>query len=207
MINQYYPFVNEPLPYAYNALEPYIDEKTMYLHHDKHLQTYINNLNTILKGYPQLQRCSLEQLIVNLPNLPKDLQAPIRNNSGGVYNHLLYFNQMSPQKTTVSDTMAESINKNFGSFEDFKGLLKKTALSVFGSGYAWLVYDNGKLKIVTTPNQNTPLEQNLCPLIALDVWEHAYYLKHYNLRADYIDDWFNVINWDEVNQRYLNCIK
>ena len=136
MINQYYPFVNEPLPYAYNALEPYIDEKTMYLHHDKHLQTYINNLNTILKGYPQLQRCSLEQLIVNLPNLPKDLQAPIRNNSGGVYNHLLYFNQMSPQKTTVSDTMAESINKNFGSFEDFKGLLKKTALAVFGSGYA-----------------------------------------------------------------------
>lgn len=210
MENNTYPFVNLPLPYSYNALEPFIDEKTMRLHHDRHLQTYINNLNDTLKDYPSLQKLSLEQLIRNASRLPPKLQTPVRNNAGGVYNHRLFFNGLtnpSEPEPNASLFLTQAINRQFGSFQAFLDEFKKAALSVFGSGYAWLVADQGRLRIVTTPNQNSPIEQNLCPIFTIDVWEHAYYLKHYNVRANYIDDWLRVINWNEAENKYLRCLR
>ena len=203
MNNNYYPFVNLPLPYEYNALEPFIDEKTMHLHHDKHLETYINNLNAVLQENPRLQKMSLEQLIRNASRFPKELQTAVRNNAGGVYNHRFFFDTLAnPANREPTGNLARAISCRFGSFNAFRDEFKKAALSVFGSGYAWLVSDRGVLRIITTPNQNSPIEQNLCPILAIDVWEHAYYLKHYNVRADYIDDWLQIINWDRAQQ---NC--
>ncbi len=201
MENSYYPFINLPLPYAYDALEPFIDEKTMYLHHDKHLQTYIDNLNTILEEEPQLHGLSLEQLIKSSGKLPKRLQDSIRNNAGGVYNHRFFFEGlMNPAKREPTGRLMDKINRQFGSFDNFKVALKKAALSVFGSGYAWLVYDRCGLQILTTPNQNSPVEQGFYPILTIDVWEHAYYLKHYNVRADYVEDWLNIINWEQAKR-------
>jgi Superoxide dismutase len=204
-MNKYYPFENPPLPYSYDALNPYIDTKTMELHHDKHLQTYVDNLNKILKD-SGFQNLSLEQLIYNADKLPKDISEPVRNNAGGVYNHIFYFNGMinSPLKTPVGNLL-NAINKEFGNFENFKKEFKNSAMSVFGSGYAWLVKDKGKLKIITTPNQNSPIEQWLCPILNIDVWEHAYYLKNYNVRSDYIENWFNVVNWEVAEKNYNLC--
>lgn len=204
MENNYYPFINTPLPYAFDALEPYIDAKTMYLHHDRHLQTYIDNLNDALKNEPELQKLSLEQLIRISCKLPKRLQAPIRNNAGGVYNHRFFFKELAPPPQALTDTdLLGEINHFFGSLENFNAAFKKAALSVFGSGYAWLVKDNSALKIVTTPNQVSPVEQHFQPVLTVDVWEHAYYLKHYNVRSDYIDDWFQVIDWQQVRKNFL----
>lgn len=206
MENNFYPFVNTPLPYDYDALEPYIDEKTMYLHHDKHLQTYIDNLNNVLEKYPQLQRLSLEQLIKTSRRLPKQIQIAVRNNAGGVYNHRFFFEVLKNQaQSEPSSRLSEAISKTFGSYKDFKSEFKKAALSVFGSGYAWLIYDRCRLSIMTTPNQNSPIEKGLCPILVIDVWEHAYYLKHYNVRSDYINDWFNIINWKKAEENFLNC--
>lgn len=206
MENNFYPFVNYPLPYDYNALEPYIDEKTMYLHHDRHLQTYINNLNDVLEKYNHLQKLSLEYLIKISNRLPKQIQATVRNNAGGVYNHRFFFEGLrNPTQSEPNGRLAEAIRKTFGGYEKFKPEFKKAALSVFGSGYAWLVCDKCGLRIMTTPNQNSPIEKGFCPIIVVDVWEHAYYLKHYNVRADYIDDWFNIINWDKAEENFLNC--
>lgn len=208
MQKNYYPFVNTPLPYAYDALEPYIDAKTMYLHHDRHLQTYIDNLNEILEQNPQLQALSLEQLIVNASRLPYSLQAPIRNNAGGVYNHRLFFAGLTNPSTGIPrGRLNAAITGQFGSFGSFARQFTEAALSVFGSGYAWLVSDRGRLKIVTSANQNTPLEQGLCPVLNLDVWEHAYYLKHYNVRGNYIDDWYHIIDWDAAERNYRNCLQ
>lgn len=208
MENEYYPFINTPLPYEYNALEPFIDEQTMRLHHSKHLQTYINNLNEVLSNNPRLQKMSLEQLITNSSRLPQNVQTSVRNNAGGVYNHRFYFNELiNPAEKIPAGKLAEAINNQFTDFNNFKNEFKKAVMSVFGSGYAWLVLHNNKLKIITTPNQNTPLEQKMCPILSIDVWEHAYYLKHYNLRADYIDDWFNIINWANIEENYLKCLK
>lgn len=208
MENNNYPFKNTPLPYNYGALEPFIDEKTMYLHHDRHLQTYIDKLNSILEKQPQLQTLSLEQLIKISGRLPKQLQTSVRNNAGGVYNHRFFFEGLAnPAKGEPYGRLAQAIKQCFTDYENFKTEFKKAALSVFGSGYAWLVYIRHQLKIVTTPNQNSPIEQGLCPILCIDVWEHAYYLKHYNLRADYIDDWFNIINWDNAEQNLIKCIK
>lgn len=207
MQQEHYPFVNQPLPYAYDALEPYIDTKTMMLHHDKHLQTYINNLNKVLENKPLLQRLSLEELIQTIPHLPPEIQTQVRNNAGGVYNHRFYFDNLkNPSQGKPEGLSSIAIDKTFGSFEQFQKALKEAALSVFGSGYGWLVCNDGKLEIITTPNQNTPLEQGLCPLLNVDVWEHAYYLKHYNLRADYIDDLFQIINWQQVDENYQKCL-
>lgn len=206
MENDYYPYTNLPLPYAYNALEPFIDEKTMILHHDKHLQGYINNLNDALKDQPRLQKLSLEQLICNSSRMPTDLQTKVRNNAGGVYNHRFYFDLLAnPAAEEPEGKLLAAIHCYFGSFERFKELFKKAALSVFGSGYAWLVSTNGKLSIITTPNQNSPIEKGMRPVLTIDVWEHAYYLKHYNVRAGYIDDWFQIINWPQAEQNYLGC--
>ena len=206
-MNQHYKFVNTPLPYSYNAMEPYIDEKTMYLHHDKHLQTYIDNLNNALSQYPEFQTWTLEQLLVNVPSLPTDLQTAVTNNGGGVFNHQFYFSNLTnPAPSQPVGLLAESINMEFGSFQDFQNQFKTAALSVFGSGYTWLVVNAvGQLAIITTKNQDTPLPLGMCPVLNLDVWEHAYYLKHYNLRGDYIDDWFHVVNWKNANSSYRRC--
>ncbi len=191
-MNEHYPFVNPPLPYPYDALEPYIDEKTMMLHHDRHLQTYIDNLNSTLKNYPQYQSLSLEQLLFHIDCLPKEIQESVKNNAGGVFNHLLYFSTLN--HIDQPDQLLGNILNTFGSFEEFEKQFTSAALSVFGSGYAWLVYDPyGNLTIFTTKNQDTPIPFGFYPVLNLDVWEHAYYLKHYNKRADYIHDWFSLL--------------
>ena len=202
-MNNTYPFVNTPLPYAYDALEPYIDEKTMHLHHDRHLQTYIDNLNAIIKEHPELQTWTLEGLLELSAFLPKEIRQPVINNAGGVYNHHFFFDSMTPAgKQPEENPLLAEIARQFGSLEAFQEQLKKEALAVFGSGYAWLAADGGKLKIIRTANQDTPLPLGLQPLLALDVWEHAYYLKHYNQRAAYIDDWFSVVDWEKASRRF-----
>lgn len=204
---QHYPFENPPLPYDYEALEPYIDTKTMQVHHDRHLQTYVDNLNAILKEYPTLHSLSLTKLILYGNRLPLAIRTGVKNNAGGVFNHEFYFEGLTniPQKEPLGE-LAVAIDKRFGSYEEFQKMLKNAAMSVFGSGYAWLVMDRGgRLKIVTTANQDNPLSQNLCPILALDVWEHAYYLKHLNKRAEYIENWFQVINWPRANAHYIEC--
>lgn len=206
-MNEHYKFINIPLPYAYNAMEPYIDEKTMMLHHDKHLQTYIDNLNNTLSKYPEFQNWTLEQLIMNVPSLPDEIQTAIKNNAGGVFNHQFYFSSLTPPAvSTPVGMLGEAIVNKFGSYESFQNQFKTSALSVFGSGYAWLIVDaTGQLSIITTQNQDTPLPLGMCPVLNIDVWEHAYYLKHYNKRADYIDDWFHVVNWNNANSNYMRC--
>ncbi len=207
-MNEHYPFVNPPLPYAYDALEPFIDTKTMELHHDRHLQTYVDNLNKALKDYPAYQYLSLEQLIAYIPYLPPDIQTAVRNNAGGVYNHIFYFSNLTNESTVFPPNQLISyLASYFGSLTDFQNEFSQAALSVFGSGYAWLVLDsNNTPQIVTTANQDTPLSQNLCPILNIDVWEHAYYLKHYNERINYIKDWFRVVNWDNANAYFINCM-
>lgn len=206
-MNHFYPFVNTPLPYAYNALEPYIDEKTMHLHHDRHLQTYIDNLNKLMDENPALQQFSLEELLTRWCRLPQHLQITVRNNAGGVFNHRFYFNSMKePGAPCEAPRLFDEMSLQFKSPEDFKSQFKEAALSVFGSGYAWLVSHGGRLKIITTANQNTPPLNSMTPLLNIDVWEHAYYLKHYNMRAAYIDDWFHLINWEAVEGRFLAAL-
>ena len=206
-MNNFYPFVNTPLPYAYNALEPYIDEKTMRLHHDRHLQTYIDNLNKLLDENPALQQFSLEELLTRWCRLSQHLQVPVRNNAGGVFNHRFYFNSMKePGAPCEAPRLFDEMSLQFKSPEDFKSQFKEAALSVFGSGYTWLVSHGGRLKIITTANQNTPPLNSMTLLLNIDVWEHAYYLKHYNMRAAYIDDWFHLINWEAVEGRFLAAL-
>lgn len=206
-MSEHYMFFNNPLPYAYNAMEPYIDEKTMKLHHDRHLQTYIDNLNKTLSEYPQFQDWTLEQLIMNVPSLPDEIQTSVKNNGGGVFNHQFYFSNLANSAASHPIGMlSESMKNEFGSYEAFQNKFKTAALSVFGSGYAWLVVNAaGQLSIITTQNQDTPLPLGMCPVLNIDVWEHAYYLKHYNKRADYIDDWFHVVNWNNANRNYMRC--
>lgn len=218
-MNHYYPFVNTPLPYDYSALEPFIDEKTMHLHHDRHLQTYIDNLNKLLEENPSLRRFSLEELLIHWCRLPRPLQTPVRNNAGGVFNHRFYFDGMSPARMPRTSApscscpreipglgnqtaFSEELSRYFGGPKEFQAQFKEAALSVFGSGYAWLVAENRRLVITTSANQDTPLSKNQYPLLNIDVWEHAYYLKHYNVRAAYIDDWLRVVNWRMVEERF-----
>lgn len=207
IINEHYPFKLVPLPYSYDALEPYIDSETMHYHHDKHLQAYVDNLNKALANYPQYHNIPLYSLLEGADYLPDEIKTAIINNGGGVFNHNLYFYTMrSPVQNNIPyNEIGNAINRDFGSFEKFKDIFAAKALSVFGSGYAWLVKDNtGKLKIIPTPNQNTPVAAGQTPLLPIDVWEHAYYLKYKNLRKDYIENWFNIINWEVVNQLYMN---
>lgn len=207
-MNDHYKFINPPLPYEYDALEPFIDEKTMHLHHDRHLQTYVDNLNNVLKDFPEYQNVSIENLLRYSSSLPLSIRTPVRNNAGGVYNHIFYFfNLQNSNQSLLPNPLASYITTNFGSYNTFQQKFTNAALSVFGSGYAWLVLNtSGNLSIITTANQDTPLPLGLCPILNVDVWEHAYYLKHYNMRADYIKDWFQVINWDHVNQHLMNCL-
>lgn len=203
-MSQNYPFVNPPLPYDYDALEPYIDTGTMILHHDAHLQTYVDNLNKLLRDYPQFQKMTLTGLIQNIASLPYEIAEGVKNNAGGVYNHIMYFNQLTPPEyyEEMEGKLAEMTKQRFGGADALRAELKKAALSVFGSGNAWLVTDrNGSLQVVTTKNQDNPFASGLRPLLIIDVWEHAYYLKHYNKRAEYIDDFFQVIDWKKVAER------
>lgn len=203
-MNDHYPFELVPLPYPYNALEPYIDAQTMTLHHDRHLKTYVDNLNSTLEKYPAYHNWSLQRLIRENGRLPYQIQTPVRNNAGGVYNHNLYFSILNPGGTTSAGQLETAVTGAFGSMEAFYAKLKETALGVFGSGYAWLVVNGaGRLRIVSTPNQDTPLPYNFFPVLDLDVWEHAYYLKYQNRRADYIDGFFHVLNLAEAEQNYL----
>ena len=208
-MNEHYPFINPPLPYEYYAMEPYIDTQTMRIHHNRHLQTYIDRLNSILKDHPEYQTLSLEQLLMSADSMPAGIQTDIKNNAGGVYNHIFYFmNLQNPAPKTPPAPLLSYLESKYKSQDAFEEALTKAALSVFGSGYAWLVINAfGNPDIITTANQDTPLTMNMYPLLNVDVWEHAYYLKHYNKRADYVTDWLRVINWNRVNQNYLNYAK
>lgn len=207
-MNEPYKFINTPLPYPYNALEPYIDEKTMWLHHNRHLQTYIDNLNNALSKNPALWNWTLEELITNTASLPEDIRTAVAHNGGGVFNHQFYFSNLAnPAPQQPFGNLNEGIRNKFRTYVSFQAQFKEAALSVFGSGYAWLVVNAlGQLDIMTTKNQDTPLSLGLSPILNIDVWEHAYYLKHYNVRADYIDDWFRVVNWNNANKNYMRCI-
>ncbi len=196
------------LKYNYNALEPYIDELTMTIHHSKHHQAYVNNLNAALEKYPEYAAKDVVELLTNLDSLPEDIRLAVINNGGGHYNHSLFWNMLAPN-TGGSPTgkVAEAINNKFGSFDKFKEVFEKAAATRFGSGWAWLVVTSDKgLDVVSTPNQNNPISEGLTPILGLDVWEHAYYLKYQNKRPEYISNFWNVVNWSEVERLYQEAV-
>jgi Superoxide dismutase len=197
-----------PLPYPNNALEPHIDETTMMIHHDRHHNTYVTNLNKALEGHPELESKSVEELIANLDAVPESIRTAVRNNGGGHANHSLFWQVIGPNGGgEPSGKLAEAINAEFGSFEKFKETFSAAAAGRFGSGWAWLSLDNGKLVVHSTPNQDSPIMEGKTPLLGLDVWEHAYYLKYQNKRPDYIAAFWNVVNWAEVEKRYEEAVK
>lgn len=193
-----------PLPYEYNVLEPHIDEMTMRIHHDKHHAAYVNNLNAALEGQAALQEKGLEDLLRNMNSVPENIRTAVRNNGGGHHNHTLFWEIMAPGgSNTPMGALADAINATFGSFDAFKEQFAKAGATRFGSGWAWLIVDqSGKLAVTSTANQDSPLMDGNTPILGMDVWEHAYYLKYQNRRPDYMAAFFNVINWDEVGNRY-----
>lgn len=191
------------LPYAYDALEPHIDEQTMKLHHDKHHNTYVEGVNKAIEGHEELQKLSIEELVAKLGEVPEDIRTAVRNSGGGHANHSLFWEIMSPKGGgEPTGELGDAIKDAFGSFDDFKSEIKTAGTGQFGSGWAWLVVDNGELKVVNTPNQDSPLTDGKTPIFGVDVWEHAYYLNYQNKRAEYLDAFWNVVNWDEVAKRY-----
>jgi Fe-Mn family superoxide dismutase len=191
-----------PLPYAYDALEPHIDEQTMHLHHDKHHQAYVDKLNAAVEGTEWAEK-TIEEIVANLGALPGDIQGPVRNNGGGHLNHTLFWEAMGPGKGGApSGELAAAIDAAFGSFDAFKEQFEAAGVARFGSGWAWLVKDGGELKIVSTANQDSPLTDGQTPLLGNDVWEHAYYLKYQNRRPEYLKAWWNVVDWDVVAARH-----
>jgi Fe-Mn family superoxide dismutase len=190
------------LPYAFDALEPHIDAQTMEIHHDRHHATYVNNLNAALEAHPELAEKSIEDLIADLNAIPEGIRGAVRNNGGGHANHSLFWEVMTPGGSELKGELADAINSAFGSFDNFKAEFTKAGATRFGSGWAWLVVDGGKLAVTSTPNQDSPLMEGKTPILGMDVWEHAYYLKYQNKRPDYMNAFFNVINWDEVAKRY-----
>jgi len=196
-------FTVPPLTYPFDALEPYIDAKTMEIHHDKHHGAYVSNLNKALDGHPDLQAKSIDDLLKGLDSLPENIRAAVRNNGGGHWNHTLFWVLMKKGGGgEPKGDLATAINGNFGSFAEFKNKFKAAGLGRFGSGWAWLIVRDGKLTIDSTPNQDTPYFLNGKAVLGLDVWEHSYYLKYQNLRGDYIDAWWNVVNWDKAAELY-----
>ena len=201
-------FTPKDLPYAYDALEPHIDAKTLEIHHSRHHQTYINNLNAALADLPELAALPLEALLARIDSLPAQVQGAVRNHGGGHANHSLFWHVMSPQGGgEPTGELAEAIQRDLGGLDAFKQAFTQAALSRFGSGWAWLVVDqSGKLQVVSSANQDSPLMEGLVPVLGLDVWEHAYYLKYQNKRPDYIAAFYNVIDWDEVARRYVAAL-
>ena len=192
------------LPYAYNALEPYIDEQTMHLHHDKHHQAYVDNLNKALEKHADWQKKSVDEILRNINSVPEDVRTAVRNNAGGHDNHTMFWKIMKPQGGgDPSGPIAEVIQKTFGNFNDFKSKFNDAGAKQFGSGWVWLAgKPGGEVQVISTPNQDNPISQGLYPIFGNDVWEHAYYLKYNNRRPEYLAAWWNVINWDEINKRY-----
>lgn len=194
------------LPYAYDALEPFFDEETMHLHHDKHHQTYVNNLNAAIEKHPEFFDKTVEELVAYLDRLPEDIRVAVRNNGGGHLNHTMFWEWLAPNAGGApTGDIAAAIDEAFGSFDDFKAEFKAAATGRFGSGWVWLVLDYGKLKVVSTANQDNPISDGQIPVLGLDVWEHAYYLKYRNVRPDYIEAFFSLINWDKVNELYAKA--
>jgi len=199
-----------PLPYDYSALEPFIDAETMHLHHDKHHQTYITNVNGALANHPNLAAKSVDDLISDLDAVPEEIRNVVRNNGGGHSNHSMFWTIMGKANSpgiggTPTGEIAKQISADFGDFEAFKKTFNETTAKQFGSGWGFLVFTGDKLKVITTANQDSPLSQGLYPILGNDVWEHAYYLKYQNKRPDYLAAWWNVVNWAEVNKRFAKA--
>ncbi|OTN76963.1 superoxide dismutase [Fe] [Enterococcus sp. 8G7_MSG3316] len=194
------------LPYAYDALEPYIDEETMHLHHDKHHNTYVTNLNAAIEKHPELGEKSVEDLLKDFSSVPEDIQTAVRNNGGGHANHTFFWEILGPNAGgEPTGAIKDAIEEAFGSFDDFKEEFKTAATGRFGSGWAWLVVKDGKLAVTSTANQDSPLMDGQTPVLGLDVWEHAYYLKYKNVRPDYINAFWSVVNWDKVNEYFAKA--
>jgi Fe-Mn family superoxide dismutase len=197
------PYEVPPLPYDYNALEPHIDEQTMRIHQDKHHAAYVNNLNAALEKHPELAGKSVEDLVKGINTIPEDIRPAVRNNGGGHINHTMFWEIMGPGKGgEPTGRIGDAIKSSFGDFEKFKAAMNDAGVKRFGSGWAWLIDAGGKLTIESTANQDSPLMEGKKPLLGIDVWEHAYYLKYQNRRPDYLAAWWSVVNWDEVNKRF-----
>ena len=198
-------FTLPPLPYAYDALSTYIDSETMTVHHDKHHAGYVKNLNEAVADYPDLQGQSVEELLLNLDTIPEEIKTTVRNNGGGHANHTMFWSIMTPESSAEpSGEVVEAITTAFGDLDSFKEEFNTAGKKQFGSGWAWLVMNSdGELEVTSTPNQDSPFLEGKYPIMGNDVWEHAYYLKYQNKRGDYLDAWWNVVNWDEVNNRFL----
>lgn len=191
------------LPYAFDALEPYIDAQTMEIHHNKHHNGYVSKLNAALEGHPDLAKKSLDELVSDPNSIPESIRTAVRNSGGGHYNHSIFWTVMSPNGGgEPKGALASAISNEFGDFSSFKEKFSSAAGSRFGSGWAWLGLKGGKLTVLSLPNQDAPLMEGLTPLLGIDVWEHAYYLKYQNRRAEYVSNWWNVVNWEEVARRY-----
>jgi superoxide dismutase, Fe-Mn family len=196
-------FTLPPLPYSNDALEPHIDARTMEIHHDKHHQAYVNNLNAAIEKAPELAKKSLDDLMRSINSVPEAVRTAVRNNGGGHWNHSMFWEIMGPKKGgEPAGKLADAIKSAFGDFSKFKEQFAAAAAGRFGSGWAWLINDGGKLSITSTPNQDNPLMDGKTPILGLDVWEHAYYLKYQNKRPDYVAAWWNVVNWDAVAKRF-----
>jgi Fe-Mn family superoxide dismutase len=197
-------FTLPPLPYDYSALEPHIDTQTMQIHHDKHHAAYVNNLNAALEGKSDLQNASIEELLTNINDVPEAIRQAVINNGGGHANHTMFWEIMGPNGGgEPGGALGEAINKAFGSFDDFKAKVNDAGVKRFGSGWSWLVMDKGgNLQVISTANQDSPLMQGQTPLLGVDVWEHAYYLKYQNLRPKYLEAWWNTVNWEQVAKRF-----
>ena len=195
-------FTLPALPYAYDALTPYIDEETMHLHHEKHHNAYITNANAVLEKHPELADKTIEELLADLNSIPEDIRTAVRNNGGGHANHSLFWTVLAPNAGgEPTGAVKDGIEEAFGSFDAMKEKFSAAAAGRFGSGWAWLVVSDGKLEITSTPNQDSPISEGKTPILGLDVWEHAYYLNYKNVRPEYIKAFWNLVNWDEVNRR------
>lgn len=200
------PFQLPKLPYAVDELEPFIDARTLEIHHSKHHQTYVNNLNAAVESYPELQKKHVSELLADLDEVPEEIRTAVRNNGGGHYCHSLFWESMSPKGggEPTADIQRE-IERFFRTFDNFQDQMSNAAVSRFGSGYGWLVLDGGQLSVMSTPNQDTPLSEGKIPLLVIDVWEHAYYLKYQNRRPEFVVNWWNTVNWEIVNERLLQA--
>lgn len=202
-----YPFKLPQLPYDYSALEPHIDEQTMRIHHTKHHQTYVDKLNAALEQHRDLQGKSLEELLANLAGIPDGIRTAVRNHGGGHLNHSFFWLVMTPEKQEPTGDIADTIAKTFDGFDKFKEQFSAAANNHFGSGWAWLVVNQGKLEIMSTPNQDNPISQHRIPVLGIDIWEHAFYLKYNNRKPEYVAAWWNVVNWEEVEKHFRNAMK